>query len=211
MNSSTNAFAFETEFSENGDVLNEGGQSYKRYRPDEVEEMCAQARQEGIASVEAETERQIAAQVSTICAHLQPLMPFAGQLAEQMRKEAAELAHLLAKKLAGAALEHVPEAAIEAGISEILSSLPKGPKLILSVDPAVAERLETALEPYMNGSADIQIEAAPGTQPGAWRLEWETGAFSHDPEALGAELEDMIRSYLEQPVDDQGDLFSGVA
>ena len=211
MSSSTKAFAFETEFSKEGDVLNEGLQSYRRYKQNEVDELVANARDEALRSVEAETERRMAATAEAIVQHLQPLLPFAVQIADQMRKEASELAVQLAKKLAGAALEHVPEAAVEAGLSEILSSLPNGPRLVLKVDAEIADRVSAAIQARLPADSEFHIEPTQGGAPGSWKLSWDQGAFSHDPEQLAETLEALIAEHMNQPIDAQGDLFAGVA
>lgn len=213
MSSSTKgqAFSFDTEFGERGEVLRDGMDAYKRYRKDELDAACAKAREDGIRSVEAETERRIAASADAMMVSLAPVLPFARTLAENMRREAAELALHTARKIAGAALDHFPEAAIEASLTEMLSHLPEGAKLTLSVQPDLAERLEAAIRPRLGADFDLTVYPDPRTRPGAWKVTWESGGFSHDPEALAARIETLISEHLKHPVEDQSDLFADIA
>lgn len=213
MNSSTKpeSFMFDTEFTTDGHVVSSGESAFKRYRQDEVDALCEAARQEGIASVQAETERRIAASAEAIAQHLSPVLPFATNLADQTRREAGELALLMARHLAGAALAHVPEEAIKATLGETLSYLPNGLKLILSVHPDVSERIEAAIRPRLPSESELIVEPDPQAAPGAWRLHWESGGFSHNPEELTAQLERILDDHLNQPVDEQGDLFADIA
>ena len=213
MNSSTkaSAFSFETEFSESGQILNEGGQSYKRYRQEEVDAMCAEANRAGLNSVEADAERRIAASAEAIVQHLAPLLPFAVNFADQMRREAGELALLMARKLAGAALSEFSKEAIEESLSETLSNLPTGLKLVLSVSPDVIERLEPAIMSRLPRDTEMTVQADPKAPAGSWRLTWDSGSFSHDPDVISGQLESLLENHLNQPIDPQGDLFASVA
>lgn len=213
MSSSTKAeaFMFETEFSADGHVVGSGANSFKRYRQSEVDEMCETARQEGIASVEAETERRIAAAAEAIVQHLNPVLPFAVQLAEQMRREAGELAMLMARKVAGKALEHVPEESVEASLNETLSLLPNGFALVLTVHPDIAERIGEAITPRLPTGATLNVVPDPQTPAGAWSVTWDSGGFQHNPEDLMERLEELLKEHLNQPVDEQGDLFANIA
>lgn len=213
MSSSTKpeSFMFETEFAPDGKVVSSGETSFKRYRQEEVDALCAEARQQGVAAVEAETERRIAAVAEGVLQHLNPILPFAKQLAEQMRRECAELALLAARKLAGAALEHVPDAAIEDSLSEVLSHLPKGFRIVLKVHPDVAERIGAAIAPRLPAESELIVEHDPKAGHGAWDLHWDSGGFSHDPQALAERLDAILHDHLNQSIEEQGDLFASIA
>ncbi len=205
------AFSFDTEFGDKGQVVRDNMASYKRYRQDEVDAACANAYQQGVQSVEAETERRIAATAEAIVAHLKPVLPFARNLAEQMRKEAAELAILTARKIAGAALDHVPEEAVKDCLSHMLSHLPEGARLILSVHPDIAERIEAAIMPQLPADTELRVAPDASAAPGSWKVSWDSGGFSHNPEELAERIEALLSDHLQQPVEEQGDLFSDVA
>ena len=191
MSSSTKAegFSFDTEFSEDGSVLNEGGSAYRRYTRAELEDARETARQEALQSVEAETQRRLAASAEAIAAGLMPALPFALQLSEQLRRESAELALHMAKKIAGRAVEQFASEAVSACLTEAASNLPQKAIVSLKIHPV----------------------PDPSAVPGAWTMEWETGALSHDPAALSEKLEALVENYLVQPIEPQGDLFTSVA
>lgn len=212
MNSSTKpeAFSFETEFSTKGDILDTGN-SHRRYRQDEVDALCAEARQAGVQSVQAETERQIAASVDQIVRHLEPVMPFALDLASRMRREAAELAMTMARQLAGSALRQMPEEAVEASLSETLALLPDGLKLVLRVQPELVERIHEKIKARLPAGTEILVEDDPAAGPGSWKMTWDRGGFSHNPEELANRISGLIENHLNQPVEEQDDLFARLA
>ena len=213
MSSSTSAdnFPFFTEFDEDGRIIHEGNQKFKRYKPDEVEEACEQVRAETIASIEAETQRQLAAAAGQVVAHLQPVLPFAAQLAEQSRREAAELGLAMARKIAGAALEQFPKETIEACLQDAAALLPKRAELKLRVSPDLIEPLRAHIEPLQQDGFEFTLVADAAATPGAWSIDWEQGALSHSPEELAAQMEDLVNQHLSQPLNQQGDLFASVA
>ncbi len=212
MSSSTKpeSFAFETEFAENGEVLKDGANSYKRYRQHEVDELCQAAHDAALKSVKAETERRIGASAEAIVQHLQPVLPFAVQLSESLRRQSADLALLMARQLAGAAIDHIPEAAIEDSLQEVLSELPGGLSLVLSVQPDIAGKIEEAVTSRLPRGTELVVEADASVTPGSWRLSWESGSFAHNPEELTEKLQTILSNHLNKPVDEQDDLFAGL-
>tara|TARA_Y100000052_G_scaffold26426_1_gene31327 strand:+ start:27517 stop:28158 length:642 start_codon:yes stop_codon:yes gene_type:complete len=213
MSSSTNSenYPFDTEFGEDGSVLNEGHQKYRRYRPDEVKQACDEARNEALASVEAETNRRLAASAEQIAAHIQPVLPYAMSLAEQMRRESAELALAIARKIGGEALRQFPEHSVTACIQQALDLLPKRVALVVKVMPEIADEMRARLSELLPGEDMVSVEGDPSVSPGAWSIAWETGGISGSPEALTEHLEKLVEEYLAQPLNPQGDLFASVA
>ena len=213
MSSSTKAegFSFDTEFSEDGSVLNEGGSAYRRYTRAELEDARETARQEALQSVEAETQRRLAASAEAIAAGLMPALPFALQLSEQLRRESAELALHVAKKIAGRAVEQFAPEAVSACLTEAASNLPQKAIVSLKIHPELEPAIAPLLAALQPPGTTINLVPDPSAVPGAWTMEWETGALSHDPAALSEKLEALVENYLVQPIEPQGDLFTSVA
>ena len=213
MSSSTNsdAFSFDTVFGEDGTVLQEGGQKYRRYTQTELDEAVAAARAEAIASVEAETQRQIAANVKQIAEQLMPSLPFAMALADQLRHQSAELTLMLARKIADAAIDAYPKEAVQACLSAALDDLPGAARITLKISPQLEEAVRPVLERLTTPETEINLVADPSAPPGAWSIEWDKGAITHNPELLAEKLEEIVRNYLTNPLEPQGDLFAGVA
>lgn len=213
MSSSTSSdkYPFDTEFSEDGRVLNEGHQKFRRYHPEEVKQACDEARNEALASVEAETNRRLAASAEQIAAHIQPVLPFAMQLAEQMRRESAELALAIARKIGGKALSQHPEEAVLACIQQSVDILPKRVALVVKVMPEIEDQIRTRLAELLPGEDMVTVEADATLSPGAWSVVWETGGISGNPEALAEHVDQLVERYLAQPLNPQGDLFASVA
>lgn len=215
MSSSTKSdtFSFNTEFGEDGRVLNEGtSTSYKHYNQQDLDEACAAARDEALKSVEADMQRQVAASVQQIVSHIAPTLPFSMQLAETLRQQSIELALQMARKIAGAALTQYPAEAIEACLKDIVSDLPRQANISLKVAPDLIEVLAPVLATLQPpGQSPIQLIPDAQASPGSWQLEWEAGAVTGNPEHLADRIEQAIQAYLTQPLEPQGDLFASVA
>lgn len=213
MNSSTDddKFPFFTEFAEDGRVLNEGSQKYKRYTPEELKTACETARMEALNSVESDKNRRIAASCEELVAKLLPALPFAISLSDQLRREAGELALALARKIAGEALRQYPQEAVEACIQSCADMLPKRAAITLKVTPDLVEPIKAELGRLLPDLSGINVVGDAGAPAGAWSFDWESGALSHNPDELAEQLSEIVEHYLVQPINPQGDLFSNVA
>lgn len=213
MSSSTKAgaFSFDTEFSEDGTVLNEGGQLYKRFTQAELKEACDAARAEAMASVEAETRRRIAGCAEMIARNIAPALPFAVALAESLRGQSAELALRLSRKIAGEALQGFASESVKACLQDAVSGLPRKAVVTLKVNPELVPELEPLLASLTPQGGEIILKPDANATPGAWSLEWENGQLAHDPEQITEQLEELVRAHLSQPINPQGDLFADVA
>ena len=213
MSSSTSAdaFSFDTEFSEDGSVLQEGGAKYKRYTKAELDAAVESARQEAIASSEAQMHREVEAAVQALVQHVSPTLPFAMTLADDLRRQSAELALMLGRKIAGEAISAFPKEAIEATLSAAVSDLPQNATVTLKIHPDLEDLVAPLIAAKSPSGTDVSAVADASAPPGSWTLEWASGAVSHDPEMLAEKLEQIVRSHLTQPLEPQGDLFASVA
>ncbi|MDF1680058.1 hypothetical protein [Ponticaulis sp.] len=212
MSSSTNAdaFSFDTEFGVDGTVLQEGGR-FKRYTQAEMDAAVEAARQEAMASSEAQMHRQVEASVQALVQHVSPTLPFAMSIADDLRKQAAELALMMGRKLAAEAIAAFPQEAVQAALAEAVSDLPMNAVVTLKISPDLEALVAPVVEARTPPGTDIRLVADPMAAPGAWTLEWASGAVSQDPEMLAEKLEQIVRSHLTQPLEPQGDLFATVA
>lgn len=207
----TDKFPFSAEFGEDGRILNEGQSKFRRYTSTELEEAVEAARVEAIQSVEAETQRRLAASAEAMLAQLEPVLPHAVELATRLRREAAELALNLARQISGVALAQFPKEAVEASLKASTELLPQKVTLILKVAPELEPELGPLLDQMKSAQLDLQVEADPSAVPGAWSVSWDKGGLSHDPAELAEQLADIVQQYLVQPINPQGDLFTQVA
>jgi len=193
-------FAFETEFAPDGHVIGGAG---ARYLPREEADALAEAarkdaetraRQSALARSQAALER--------IEAHLAPVPPALEALADTLRREAAELALVAARKIAGMALDAFgPEAAAD-GVARTLARLKGGARVIVSAAPeAQAAIEERAASGGLAGSGiRIVFVADPGARPGDWRVEWDQGMVAFNREDVEAELEEILARRMADPI-----------
>jgi hypothetical protein len=96
-------FRFDTEFDAQGEVLR--GPDRKYFSREETDQMAAKARAEGEVKARQTVEAKGFASVDKIVAHLAPVAAQLAGIAEQLRAEAAEMAIIAARKIAGSALD----------------------------------------------------------------------------------------------------------
>lgn len=212
MSSSTNAqaFTFDTEFDESGAIL-QSSQTFKKYRQDEVDQLCEAARLAGIQSEEAEAARRVAAATEAILNSLLPVLPFAQKLADTMRQEAIQLSMEASKKLAGAALKEFPEEAVIQSLNTVVDYLPSGQKLVLTVSTEVSEQVGDQVQKLLPQGTELILEQDDTARPGTWRLDWNAGGFTHDTAEFETKIDEIIAAHLDREIDEQGDLFAMLA
>ena len=141
------------------------------------------------------------------------LAPVAAQLsavAEQLRAEAAELAMIAARKIAGAALDRAGEEAAAQAITEVVRQLKLSPNISVSVAPEAYADMERRLEQLRAkgiGGA-ITFVPDPRAKLGDWRVTWAEGSAGFSREGVEAAIDAIITARLQDPVAPQLDLFS---
>src|SRR5512134_697218 len=111
-------FSFEMEFLPSGEVV--GGPDRKFFSREEADHLAAKARADGEAKARQAAEAKGFASVDRIVAHLSPVSAQLAQIAETLRREAAELAMIAAKRIAGTALDKVGEQTATEAISQVV-------------------------------------------------------------------------------------------
>ena len=122
-------FNFEVEFTPSGDVLK--GPDRKFFSREEADQIAAKARSEG----EKRAEAKGFAAVDKVAAQLSPVQAQLAAAATTLRQEAAELAMIAARKIAGAALDKNGEEAAAAAIANAVRQLKGNPVVIISIAP----------------------------------------------------------------------------
>lgn len=198
------AFVFDTEFTADGKVLSAGERAW--YSRAEAMELAQRARVEGESAAQ---DHGVAA-LQAFLADFSRLHAGLIQAATQVREEAAELALAAARKIAGAALDANGEAAAAEAMADAIRNLKTGPAIVVIVPkealPALLPRMEKLKS---EGAADaIRLEADPNARAGDWRIEWAEGAQGFDREQVAEAIEQAVRTRLQDPVEEQPDLFS---
>lgn len=211
-------FEFDREFTKGAVVAPRRERKKTRWTEQEVEAIRAEAHAagmaEGRASAEAEATRQMAEQMALLAAGVSTLTQALAAERMSLRDEAAEIALALARKLAPALMETAPRREIEAMVADALALLRDEPRVVVGVAPGMESDLqarlaEIAAEQGFEGALVVRAEA--DIAPGDAHIEWARGQILRDTPALEARIEEIVRSYLAAPCDDepvQTDIFS---
>jgi flagellar assembly protein FliH len=150
------------------------------------------------------------AAVDKIIAHLSPVAARLAATADLLRQEAAELALIAARRIAGAALDRNGEAVAADAIAGAVRQLKANPVIIVSVAPDSLPQIERRLEQLRRQGVggSIQFVGDPSARPGDWRVSWSEGETGFSREAVASAIDDILKTRLEDPVEGQLELFS---
>lgn len=206
----TNAqrFSFETEFTPSGDVL--GGPQRKFVSREEADRLAAQALADGEARARQTAEVKGFASVDTIVAHLSPVADQLAGVAAALRQEAAELAMIAAKKIAGEALDRAGAEAAAGAIADLMRQLKGEPVVTVTLAAESLPEVERRMEQLRRQGRTINMAfvADPQSRPGDWRIEWGEGSAGFSREDAEARIESVLKSRLDDPVAPQLELFT---
>jgi flagellar assembly protein FliH len=202
------AFAFETEFTPNGEVI--GGPARKYLTRQEADILAAEARAEGERKTAQSVDARSAAHIERIAGQLHPVQPRLAELADQLRREAAELAMIAAKRIAGAALDANGIENAAQAIEQAIRLLKSGPSVIVTAAAEAQPEIERRIAgvPRLPGAGAITVMADAKARPGDWKIEWAEGAIGFSREDVEAAIDAIIEQRLEDPIEDQLDLFA---
>lgn len=197
-------FNFEVEFTPSGDVLK--GPDRKFFSREEADQIAAKARSEG----EKRAEAKGFAAVDKVAAQLSPVQAQLAAAATTLRQEAAELAMIAARKIAGAALDKNGEEAAAAAIANAVRQLKGNPVVIISIAPDSLPQIERRLEQLRRHGigATLQFVGDPNAKTGDWHVSWGEGATGFSRDAVAAAIDTALKARLDDPVEPQLELFS---
>jgi flagellar assembly protein FliH len=186
MMSSAKKFTFGTDFREGG-------------RRAAGEADIAAARAEGVVAGREQGRREAESQLNGLVAQLaraaERLVAQEAAHAAEVEAQAAYVAIVAAKALAGAALAERPLAALENGLRECLSHARLAPHLVMRVnDGAVeaAENLVKRLAQELGFAGRLVVLGEPDIAPGDGRIEWADGGFVIESERLARLVEQAV-------------------
>jgi flagellar assembly protein FliH len=205
---SAQPFAFETEFLPTGEVI--GGPGRKYFSREETDQLAAKARADGEAKAKQAAEVKGFASVDRIVAHLSPVSGQLAQIADTLRREAAELAMIAAKRIAGTALDQAGEKTAAEAIGQAVRLLKNNPTIIVTLAAESLPEVERRMEQIRRTGQGVNMTfvADPNARPGDWRIEWADGSVGFSREQVEATIDATIAARLEDPVAPQLELFS---
>ncbi len=200
-------FAFNVEFTPDGDVI--GGLERRFVSRDEADSLVVNARREAENQTRRTMEANAFASVDKLAANIAPVQPMLSRIADQLRREAAELAMAAARAIAGAALDHNGESAAIEAIAEAVSNLKAKPSIVVSATAESLPAIEARLAKAQAGlpATTLTFRPDPKAKPGDWKVEWAEGAVGFSRDEVERAVAAAVEARLQAPVEPQLDLF----
>ncbi len=190
-------FLFDTVF-DNGAVVS-SSRAKRHFTVEDVEQARAEGRAEGERSVTALAEADMAATLHDISASLRQAMGALASLAHEHRRASAELSLACARRIADAALDHFPQAPVEAALTALSQELAAEPRLLVRAPEAQAERLAdvlTTTAERMGLVCQIVVRIDPALPRAAFGFDWGDGKAQFDPVAAEAAVAEALATAL---------------
>jgi flagellar assembly protein FliH len=196
-------FAFDTVFDDEGDVLNSAPVRKAFYTPQEVEQVRAQAFDEGKAAALDQAQRDEARCLAEIRQAIGQAMGVLARAAHDHREAVVELAMAAARKIADAALDRFPEAAAQAAFETLLREVESRPRLMVRASEAALPKVREGLERTADSAGypgQVTVRADPALEGAAFIFEWGEGRAAFDP----AEAAERVAQALEAALAAEG-------
>lgn len=208
-------FTFDTEFRDGGEVASPAarGRQKKVLTTDEIETMCARAKQEGAQSGQVQATENVERTIAALVISIRAVLDQSRMAIEEIRAEATELAFAAAKKIAPAALAALPAGDVAAALREAMHQAIGEPRITLRASPAVVAALDPriqaiALEEGYEGR--VMIAADPAVTGADCRIEWRGGGSERSEAAIEAALDALIeRRFSNSPASSDSNALKG--
>lgn len=192
-------FSFDTEFSDAGLVVSAPPPRPKRFfTPEEVEAIRQQAYREGETSAVARAEEAHAHALAVLAEQARSGLSVLAQVAHEHKTGCAELALVAARRVADAALDRFPTAALEAALEALAQELESAPRLVVRM-AQVDERVQSAVEDVARAigfAGQIVFKAEPGPVAATFVVEWGDGRAVFDPQGAAERVDAAVRAAL---------------
>lgn len=155
----------------------------------------AEAFREGQMQGRSEAEAQLNGLVGQLARATERLLAQEDARAAQIEAQAAHVAIVAAKALAGAALAEKPLGTIEQAVRECLSHARLAPHLVVRVNEGAVEAVESLTKRIAQESAyagRLVVLGDPDIAPGDGRVEWADGGFAIERQGLSRLIEQAV-------------------
>jgi flagellar assembly protein FliH len=198
---SANKYTFDVEFRPEGDLISNAARALqkKAYTHDEIDQLCARAREQGMKAGQVRAQEALAASAQDAVAALRNVLSRTSQDIEQVRAEAAEIALTAAKKLARAALSSLPQAEIETALRDAMHQALGEPRIVLRTAPGVAEAISARLNDIAHDEGfdgRVQISGDPTLKGSDCRIEWRGGGAERSEQTIENTLQELIARHF---------------
>ncbi|MDE1937736.1 MAG: hypothetical protein KGI68_01845 [Alphaproteobacteria bacterium] len=194
-------FTFDTEFRPEGDLVSNAARARQRkvLTQDEIDQMCAKARGEGLKAGQVRAAEAIAAAVAECTAAVREAFAHAQTEIEIRREEASQLAFAAARKLAPVAIAALPAGDVEAALREAMHQAITEPRVVLrAAEPVIAALSDKLAEIAHQEGYDGRIVASadPSLTGADCRIEWRGGGAERSIAALEAAVAELISRHF---------------
>jgi flagellar assembly protein FliH len=185
-------FAFETEFAPDGAILSAGP---KKLTPEEIEAEREHAYGRGKLDATAQAERESAAALQALADAASAILTRLDAESRVMRDEAARIALLAARKIAGEALDAFGAERAAAAIEAAMDALRHQPRLVVRLSPEAAENLKPRIEEMTATHAyagAVLVRAQPDLRNGDVVIDWSDGVISLNPDETAERISALV-------------------
>jgi len=190
-------FKFDTEFRDDGDrvSLAARARAKKTLTAEEIDQMCAKARNEGMKAGEARALEAVALGTRDVASVLREALSRTHNDIEHVRLEAVQIALAAARKLVPLALDALPAADVELALREAIHQAIGEPRIVLRAAPRVIEALgerlgEIAHEEGFEGR--VVTASDPSFKGADCRIEWRGGGAERSEAVIEQDLAAII-------------------
>lgn len=197
-------FTFDTVFADARDIVSDAARARQKkiMTVAAIEQLRAEAEQAGRNAGEILAQQQIAADVQALTQSIHDALAQSAEAIEAVRSDAATLALAAARKLARAAIAAAPQDEVELALREAMHQAIGEPRIILRVNPALAEALARNAEDIAHDEAfdgRVQIKPEPHLNGADCRIEWRGGGAEHLQAVIDSALSELIARRFSTP------------
>jgi flagellar assembly protein FliH len=198
---SPSKFKFDTEFRDGGEQISLAvrARSRKMYTQEDIDQICAKARAEGMKVGEVRALEAVAQGSRDMTGALRETLARTNIEIRNVRREAAEIAFAVARRLAPMALDALPAADVEHALRDAIHQAIGEPRIVLRASARVVEALgsridEIAHEEGFEGR--VIVAADPAIKGADCRIEWRGGGAERNEQAIEHALAELLERHF---------------
>jgi flagellar assembly protein FliH len=191
-------YAFDTEFAADGAILRET----PRRTPEDIAKANEDAYERGKQDALAQAERRVAAALEAIADAASGVLTRLDVESQAMRAEAARLAIVSARRIAGAALDAFGLERAQRAVEAAMDLLRHQPRLVVKLPPDIAEQLKPRIAAMCEThayAAAVLVRADDALKAGEVVIDWSDGLIAMDPADAAKRIEQLIDAALAAP------------
>ncbi len=194
----TRKFNFDTEFDANGNIIGNADSWRKAVSQGEVEKQVAEAFDRGKEDELVKVEETTNVQLKEIGTQLREILSTTQTITEKCQQDAVDLTVVIARKIAGIALDQFEFEQVENVVRQTLDGLRGSPRITLSVPTNLVEKLETEIQGIVDDvefAGSVRVEGKSELAAGSVALEWCDGEIKFDPDEIAKRIETEISNW----------------